>query len=185
MSARRYRRDPLDVTREALASGAFAWPDEAAFRDRLVIPRLHAAGWRVTVTHDSRREHWAADSGWPDVFAVRDGRALALELKHGTNQPTDEQRAWLRDLERVSGIEAAVIRATPDVLGFEELIRMRQLTWLRWRPISRPPRRPMVACADCHRSAVNEDRSLNGWQESAGVPRRYRCPGCAENGDTA
>lgn len=123
MTARRYRRDPLDVAREAIASGSFAWADEAAFRDQLVIPRLHAAGWRVTSTHDSRREHWAADSGWPDIFAVRDGRALALELKHGRKQPTDEQRAWLRDLERVPGIEAMVLRATPDVLPFERLIR--------------------------------------------------------------
>lgn len=123
MTRQRYRRDPLDVARDALASGAFAWPDEAAFRDRLVIPRLRAAGWRLTSTNDSRREHWAADSGWPDVFAVRGDRALALELKHGRKQPTEEQRAWLHDLSRVRHIEAMVLRASPDVLPFEELIR--------------------------------------------------------------
>lgn len=44
--------------------------------------------------------------GWPDIFAVRRGRALAIELKVGSRKPQPEQREWLEALDEVDGIEA-------------------------------------------------------------------------------
>jgi hypothetical protein len=51
---------------------------------------------------------------------------------------------------------------------------------LRWRPLSRPPRRLWVACSECHYSSINEDKVLRGWQESVSTLRRYRCAECSE-----
>lgn len=60
-------------------------------------------GWRVYHPHDSRR----SEPGWPDLFAVRAGRAVAAELKT-RGQPTAAQQAWLADLDQVPGIETHV-----------------------------------------------------------------------------
>ena len=49
-----------------------------------------------------------------------------------------------------------------------------------WQPLRHPPRRLWVACIDCRYMALNEDKALRGWQESAGTPRIYRCAECAE-----
>jgi len=73
-----------------------------------------ALGYLVTVTHDSRQEHWGADSGWPDIFAVRAGHAFAIEIKVPPDKPTDEQRAWLDRLGAVPGITEAVFRSSGD-----------------------------------------------------------------------
>lgn len=35
-------------------------------------------------------------------------------------------------------------------------------------------------CSRCRYSTINEDRSLRGWQQTDGPPRRYRCSDCAE-----
>jgi hypothetical protein len=40
--------------------------------------------------------------GWPDLFLVRDHRAIAAELKAGRNQPTPGQSEWLRLLDNVT-----------------------------------------------------------------------------------
>src|SRR5690606_19999430 len=74
----------------------------------------HALGYRISVMHDSRGEHWGADSGWPDLFAVRDGRAYAIEIKVPPDEPTDEQRTWLRELDRLPGVTAAIFRSCGD-----------------------------------------------------------------------
>ena len=46
--------------------------------------------------------------GWPDIFAVRGDRAIAMELKAGRNKPSAEQLAWLADL-RAAGIETYIV----------------------------------------------------------------------------
>jgi len=71
-------------------------------------------GYLVTVMHDSRGEHWGADSGWPDVVMVRDGRMYAIEIKVPPDDVTDEQRAWLTELDRVPGIFAGIFRSSGD-----------------------------------------------------------------------
>lgn len=48
----------------------------------------------------------------------------------------------------------------------------------QWQPISHPPRRLWIGCVSCGYSAINEDRSLRGWEETVNTPRRYRCREC-------
>lgn len=118
---RRYRRDPVDVAREALAAGAFRF-GEVQYQDQVVIPLLKRAGWRLHVIRDSRASHWAADAGWPDVVAVRGDRLLALELKLPGEEPTEEQRTWLQSLAAVRRVDVALLRVTPDTEGLAALI---------------------------------------------------------------
>lgn len=59
--------------------------------------------------------------------------------------------------------------------------RRNEITLCRsWQPIEHHPRRLWVACIGCGYSAINEDRQLRGWQETATTPRRYRCAECSE-----
>lgn len=60
--------------------------------------------------------------GWPDIFAVRDGRALALELKTAAGRVTPEQTDWLARL-RAAGVEARLIRLPKDWEAFLALTR--------------------------------------------------------------
>lgn len=117
----RYRPDPVDVARDALAAGAFRF-GEVEYQDRIVLPILRRAGWRLHVIRDSRAQHWGAASGWPDVVAVRGDRLVALELKLPGEEPTEEQRAWLQALAAVRRVDVAVLRVTPSTRDLESLI---------------------------------------------------------------
>jgi len=56
-----------------------------------VIELARMLGWeRIYHTFNSRR----SQSGFPDLFVVRD-RAIAAELKRRGNRPTRDQVAWL------------------------------------------------------------------------------------------
>ena len=93
------------------------WPDGHPTHRELVelwIAIAHALGYLVTVTHDSRNEHWGADSGWPDIFAVRAGRALAIEIKVPPDDVSGEQREWLDRLGSVPGIREGIFRSSGD-----------------------------------------------------------------------
>lgn len=94
------------------------WPDGHPTHREVVdlwIQIARALGYRVAVTHDSREEHWGADSGWPDIFAVRSGRAYAIEIKTPAYPTvTDEQRAWLTVLGAIPGITEGVFRSSGD-----------------------------------------------------------------------
>lgn len=80
---------------------------------RWVIGYAKRQGWRVKCDHDSRKEDWESDSGWPDVFCVRGERAIALELKVGRDRVKPEQRAWLSALT-VAGIDVYVAWPTDE-----------------------------------------------------------------------
>ena len=62
---------------------------------------LQARGWRVVHFPDSRR--LVGDRGWPDVFAVREGKVLAIELKMGRRKPQLQQEDWHRVIEEIPG----------------------------------------------------------------------------------
>jgi hypothetical protein len=49
-----------------------------------------------------------------------------------------------------------------------------------WRPITNP-RIVRLSCCGCGGGAINESNRLRreGWQETVGTPRRYRCGGCS------
>jgi hypothetical protein len=75
---------------------------ESAFRDA-VVALARYRGWRVMWTWNSRH----SPKGWPDLFLVRHGRAIAAELKIPPRKPTQEQWDWLKDLA-LCGIETYV-----------------------------------------------------------------------------
>lgn len=81
-----------------------------------VVALLRLHGWRVHTVYDSRR----SPAGWPDVFAVKDGRAIAFELKTERGGATRAQLAWLMDLKAVPGITARVVRPS----DWDELERL-------------------------------------------------------------
>ena len=76
-------------------------------------------GWLCTVTWSSLN----SPKGWPDIFAVRRGEAVAIECKrepkHCRNDEpkgivdgvTPEQRRWLAELAALPGVKfAGVVR---------------------------------------------------------------------------
>jgi hypothetical protein len=73
---------------------------EGHFQTR-VAQLARAFGWRVY--HPWLSMHSA--SGWPDLFMVRDERALAVELKTERGRDRLFQKDWLDDLGRVPGID--------------------------------------------------------------------------------
>lgn len=80
----------------------------------MVIRAAKFGGWLVTSMHDSRKQTWGTDRGWPDLFLAKPGypgggRAMALELKTQTGRLTVHQQLWLGSL-RDAGIDARVIR---------------------------------------------------------------------------
>lgn len=108
-----------DLAREyALRLQANTMPE----RDLLgfVLAMARALGWVAYHTHDSR--HSAA--GFPDVIAVRDGAALAFELKRQREDPTPEQAAWLAELARVPGVIAGIWRPMDWLDGTIERVLM-------------------------------------------------------------
>ena len=84
-------------------------PSEADFQ-RQVVEYAQLRGWRVaairrvavrrpngSVYHETPM---AADgNGWPDLYLVRGGQAIAAELKSDTGRASPEQLAWLGFLE--------------------------------------------------------------------------------------
>jgi hypothetical protein len=82
---------------------------------------LDLHGWSWIHHRPARRAHgqWATATqgnsarGWPDIFAVRGPRAIALELKTITGRVTTEQTDWLERL-RAAGVEAHLIRLPQD-----------------------------------------------------------------------
>ena len=76
---------------------------------RAVVALAELYGWRVYVIQNTRaaglRSH--TGEGWPDIFAVRDDRALAVELKVKGRKPTEAQLEWLQGLWR-AGVRTEV-----------------------------------------------------------------------------
>ena len=71
---------------------------------RDVVKLAKTLGWRVYHTYNSRR----SAHGFPDLVLVRD-RVVYLELKREKTHPTDEQKAWIRDL-LAAGAEVYIAR---------------------------------------------------------------------------
>ena len=59
-------------------------------------------GWRTPGQYDAQ--------GWPDLFMVKDGQALAWELKTAKGSVSIQQNDWLNALGAVDGIHAQVVR---------------------------------------------------------------------------
>jgi hypothetical protein len=74
---------------------------------------LTALGWRFFHAPDNRPAKNGAiqnvKAGWPDLFAVRGERAIAIELKSETGKTSPDQDEWLAALA-MTGIETYVWR---------------------------------------------------------------------------
>lgn len=91
-----------------------------------VVELLRALGYRSMHVRRSRGRgmaHTTSTSipGWPDLFAWRPGRAVALELKSERGVVSPEQAAVLAELQ-AAGVRARVARPSE----FDELVE-----WLR------------------------------------------------------
>ena len=67
-------------------------------------------GWRCFTISNTKaaglRSHTGV--GWPDLFLVRNGIAIAAELKVGSRGLTGPQEEWLMALDEVPGVYAFV-----------------------------------------------------------------------------
>jgi len=72
-----------------------------------VIRLARFMGWHVQYLTDARGSGWL---GWPDLFLVRRGRAIAAELKLDHEEPRPEQWECLAQLAAVPGITAVCWR---------------------------------------------------------------------------
>lgn len=122
ITAEEYRHwvdTPYDapVTR-CIAPGRVSMPKlrENAFRDS-VVALARYRGWKVMFTWDSRH----SPKGWPDLFCVRNGVALAAELKIPPNKPTQEQLDWIKELA-LCGIDTYVWFYPEDWDVIEEVL---------------------------------------------------------------
>lgn len=93
-----------------------AIPEAEFTRQVIQYARLH--GWRCAHFRPGRtKDGWRTPvqgdgKGFPDLFLVRNGRAVAAELKAGRGKLTVEQTQWLAALE-ASPVETFVWR--PEV----------------------------------------------------------------------
>ena len=63
-----------------------------------ILEAADKLGWYRHHDHDSRKQDWRADSGFPDLVLAKDGRIIFAELKTAKGRITPEQQAWLAHL---------------------------------------------------------------------------------------
>lgn len=78
---------------------------EAEFQ-RLVVEYAEWNGWKTYHTFDSRR----SNAGFPDLVLVRKRRLLFVELKSEKGRVTNDQKAWLADLQLCPGVDTCLWR---------------------------------------------------------------------------
>ena len=82
-----------------------------------VEAELQLRGWKYMHHHDSRR----SVRGWPDAFAVKGSRAVAIEIKTMTGRVSPAPREWI-DALNLAGIEALVVRLPRDWTRLAEVL---------------------------------------------------------------
>ena len=81
--------------------------------EREILKAADKLGWYRHHDHDSRKQDWLADSGYPDLtLAHRSGRLLFAELKTKRGKLTQAQEIWLEVLGNIPSVEVYVWR--PD-----------------------------------------------------------------------
>lgn len=63
-----------------------------------VIDTAHRAGWLVYHVHDSRKQEWGTDPGFPDLVLARRSRVIFAELKDSRGRVMPDQRRWANAL---------------------------------------------------------------------------------------
>jgi hypothetical protein len=77
--------------------------------------------WRVYQVLDTANYAKRTSKGWPDLFMVKEGRALAIEGKTEKGRVTPDQQEWIELLATVPGITSGVYRPR-DMDELERLI---------------------------------------------------------------
>jgi VRR-NUC domain len=75
-----------------------------------VLEWARLGGWFAYSIHDSRTQHWATSSGFPDLLLVRAERVIAAELKTETGRLTNAQAEWLAAFDATGRVETYVWR---------------------------------------------------------------------------
>jgi hypothetical protein len=75
-----------------------------------VLDWARHGGWLAYSIHDSRTQHWATSSGFPDLLLVRGQRVIAAELKTETGRLTTAQAKWLAAFDATGRVETYVWR---------------------------------------------------------------------------
>lgn len=84
---------------------------EKQFQDQ-VLEAADKLGWYRHHDHDSRKQDWRSDSGFPDLVLAREGKIIFAELKSKRGRVTGEQQCWLNTLRANPNVEVYVWR--PD-----------------------------------------------------------------------
>lgn len=80
------------MTEQQLLDAVLSLAKVMGWRTMHARPAMRMDGsWRTAGSGDVK--------GWPDVFAVRGDRCIAIELKSETGAVAPEQRAWINALE--------------------------------------------------------------------------------------
>lgn len=87
---------------------------------RYVVKALRKDGWKHMMMPQQRGVPAKTATGWPDIFAVKPPRALALELKTDHGEISQKQYDWLMQLA-ASGVECYVVRPS-GLTYFHEMI---------------------------------------------------------------
>lgn len=85
-----------------------------------IVGEAKNLGWRIK--RDPTWRPTAAEEGFPDLIAVKDGRQLVWEFKKATGQLRQEQRMWLDAFAHVPGAEVAVIHPADMEWAYEALM---------------------------------------------------------------
>lgn len=98
-----------------------AIPETEAEFQSWIVDYARVNGWRVwympdwvyrLIARDMQRtrigKDWP-DKGFPDLWLVREGELVVLEVKSATGSVKKEQKAWIADLA-AAGIVARVVR---------------------------------------------------------------------------
>lgn len=78
-----------------------------------VIAQARRLGWWAMKNHGSAY----SVKGLPDVLAIKDGRAVWMEVKRPGEQPTRIQEHRMRELEQF-GCRVAVVRSAAEAVEF-------------------------------------------------------------------
>jgi len=66
---------------------------------------MRSNGWRVHTVDDPRL---VRPEGWPDIFAWKNGRAMAVEVKGDDGKLSREQKQTLDELGSIQGVDTYV-----------------------------------------------------------------------------
>ena len=94
---------------------------EKEFQDQ-VLEAADKAGWWRHHDHDSRKQDWRADSGFPDLVLAKDGRIIFAELKAEKGRMSSSQLLWIDHLQPNAGVEVYIWR--PD--DWDEIVQVLQ-----------------------------------------------------------